>query len=50
MNREKIAEVAKKVAQLLVENQVTYSEISRVYHEVDFHLGLTYLEDPAQSE
>ena len=49
-NREAIIEVAKKVAQLLTESQITFSDLGRVYREVEHHLGLTFLEDPAQSQ
>ena len=35
MTREKLAEIAKKVAQLLAENQVTFCEVPRVFREAE---------------
>lgn len=43
--RKRIHEVAKKVAQLLAENQVTLFEVSRVFHEVNKYLAVSYRED-----
>lgn len=41
MTKEKLAEVAEKVAQLLAENQVTFSDVSRVFCEAEYHLTVT---------
>ena len=40
-HRKHIAEVAKKVAQLLAENQVTYEEVRRVFSETEKYLLIT---------
>lgn len=45
MDKEKLTEIAKKVAQLLVENQVTYTEVSRVFREMERYLGISYRDE-----
>ena len=38
---KKIQETAKQVAKVLSDNQITYSEVSRVFHETEYWLGVT---------
>lgn len=43
--REDICEVAKKVAQILAENQVTFSDVRRVFNATENFLKVSAIKD-----
>lgn len=45
MDREKLAEIGKKVAQLLAENQVTYTEVPCVFRAAERYLGISFRDE-----